>query len=431
MTKPGFRGAHLRWPFDRDKRPFSVRLVEPTAYHPSSHAAIFNAALTAMLEPVRRPLDIYDAGAPTFNSRRFDLITFPEAFITPGTLCDTLQAFKNFGASGCVHTGLRASVDENGPHLFSTSEMQALVDDLTSILPTTKVDLRPFTLWLMNQDPRDYFNLGCLFLNDADGHTRVCLHPKLVRSKFEISSSRRQTMAEANLLTLITLMPRRKELGTITLQPLICSDVLPLETDSGRDPPMKAVNRFADCLGKAPPDHIDIVSVVTCTPQSVRQRNGSSKPRIWHDLFRTAFLEAARDPACARHHFAAIVLANFREYRSSAAGLSGVFLPVAPTPLSFRPETTVSLWGRPSKRYKNNRWSEAGEAISAKWSPLGFIAALDPSYSGAGRIFGFTIHRLLREVSPWEQATRLTSIEIWDGVNDAAGKVKFIERVEP
>jgi len=36
---------------------------------------------------------------------------------------------------------------------------------------------------------------------DANQHVRVCLHPKLVRSKFEFSPLEENHMEEANLLT--------------------------------------------------------------------------------------------------------------------------------------------------------------------------------------------------------------------------------------
>ena len=233
-------------------------------------------------------------------------------------------------------------------------------------------------------------------------------------------------MHEANLLTLVTLEPKRKEFGTITLQPLICSDALTLETDAGLEPPMEAVNRSAECFGDTPPNHIDIVSVAACTPQSVENVDESSTARIWHERFRSSFLAAARDPACARHHFAAIVLANFREIDATKpGGLSGVFLPVPAEPSDFGAGTTVSLWGRPSDKETDNRWSRAGETGFGNWRSRGFIAAIEPRYDCACRIFSFTIHRLPRETSPWEPATRLAQVEIRDSSPDDKGHLTF------
>ena len=182
MNESGFVGAHLRWPFSRHQRPFVVRVVEPMRYRPSSHAEVFNAALTAMVERPLRTLDAYVSSSAIPNPRQFDLLTFPEAFIDGQTLCAALAGFQGSGASGCVHTGLRANVSDAGRHLFTLSEMKVLKDALENMLPMAEGDLAIFSSWLSGQDDRDSFNLGCLFLNDADGLTRVCLHPKLVVS---------------------------------------------------------------------------------------------------------------------------------------------------------------------------------------------------------------------------------------------------------
>ena len=429
-TSSNFQGAHLHWPFDRRQRPFVVRVMEPAEYRPVDHADIFNAAVTSLVERALRAVDIYDRSGPAADPRQFDLITFPEAFIDGKTLCETLRIFQHWGPSGCIHTGLRASAADANRHLFNFDEMVALRDELEGFLPLPDLDLAPFSTWLDQQDQDGMFNLGCIFLNDANAQMRVCLHPKQVRSKFEISHVREGTMCEANLLTVVTLEPADKTFGTITLQPLICSDALDLESDSGRVPPILAVNRDAACLGENPPDHVDILSVATCTPQPVTNLDATTTVRSWHEQFRKAFIDAARSPNCARHHFAAIVLSNFQEIEpAKVGGLSGVFLPVSPIPTDFGIGTRTSVWGSAGKDEPDIRWSLPGECDFTGWRSRGFIAMLEPANDVVGRIFGFTIQRLPREASPWEKnATRLTSVEIRHGARDDAGVITFPRR---
>ena len=419
-----FLGAHLRWPFERHQRPFVVRVVEPARYMPATHGDIFNAALTALLTRPRRTVDSYSAAAALIDARQFDLITFPEAFIDSETLLAALAAFAPCGPSGCVHTGLRPAAAIADRHLFTVEELVALRDALLALLPDAEEDLVQFDGWLAGQNINHRFNLGCMFLNDATGRTRVCLHPKLVRSKYEIGPQREALMKEANLLSVITLLPTRKELGTVTLQPLICSDALNLPTDAALEPPMEAVNKYAACLGDTPPDHIDLVSVAACTPQVVRRLGPGREARSWHERYSESFIAAARAPGCARHHFAAVVLANFQEIDTQPAGLSGVFLPVAARTNNLGAQTCTSLWGAPGKDDPSNRWSRADDDLT-DWRSRGYVTSLEPGTGGANRIFGFTIHRLVRETSPWDPATCLVDLGVNESVTDADGNLIF------
>lgn len=422
-TYPPFAGAHLRWPFRRHQRPFVVRVVEPARYEPGIHGEVFNAAVTAMMTRSRRTLDTYSGGAGLTDARLFDLITFPEAFIDCATLLSALRVFKRCGPSGCVHVGLRPTADNKGSHLFTVSELNSLADALLESFPMAESDLAAFTTWLADQSPEHNFNVGCLFLNDANGATRICLHPKLVRSKYELSPSREAQMREANLLSLVTLIPERKELGTVTVQPLICSDALNLQTDAALEPPMEAVSKYAGCLGDFPPDHIDLVSVATCTPQTVRPLASGTEVRTWHERYCESFIAAARLPAYSRHHFAAIVLANFQEIEGHAAGLSGIFLPVPTKELSFGRGTRLDVWGKP-KDDTVNRWSRAEEDLTS-WRSRGFIASIEPASTFAASILEFTINRLVRETSPWESGTCLVDVGVRTGARDDSGALCF------
>jgi len=418
-----FAGAHMRWPFRRHQRPFIVRVVEPARYEPGMHGEVFNAAVTSMLTRPRRTLDAYSGGAGPIDARRFDLITFPEAFIDSATLLTALHGFKFCGPSGCVHVGLRPAADNKHRHLFTVAELSGLTDALLANFPMAESDLAAFTTWLADQSPEHNFNVGCIFLNDANGATRICLHPKLVRSKYELSPSREAQMHEANLISLVTLIPDRKELGTVTVQPLICSDALNLQTDAALEPPMEAVSKYAGCLGDFPPDHIDLVSVATCTPQTVRSLVTGAEVRTWHERYCESFLAAARLPAYSRHHFAAIVLANFQEIEGQSAGLSGVFLPVPTKILSFGTGTRVDVWGSP-KDDTANRWSRTEDDLTG-WRSRGFIASIEPASSLAARIFGFTINRLVRETSLWDSGACLVDVDVRTSARDDSGTLLF------
>lgn len=234
---------------------------------------------------------------------------------------------------------------------------------------------------------------------DAKSCLRVCLHPKLVRSKFERSPLPEEDLAEGNLLTLITLDPVKKNLMTVTVQPLICSDALNIGTDLGEDPPLRAVNRSADCFGIAPPDHIDIVSVATCSPQ---QEFESPIHRGWHDQFLEAFL-ATQSGDLPRHNFASFVLANFlnvpipsQPSKAKGAGLSGVFMPIGCDQKHLHDD--VVIFHRVKKTGEQEHWTRPLDEVDKGVRKLKFLAALKPSNEDLSvRIFGFTMDRLPRD----------------------------------
>jgi hypothetical protein len=257
------------------------------------------------------------------------------------------------------------------------------------------------------------FNVGCLFTVDAEQQVRVCLHPKLVQSKYEVSPLVEENMEEANLLTVVTLRPTNKALKSIIVQPLLCSDALHLATKRSDSRPLEALQRDAYCLGDNPPDHIDIVSVATCTPQVPSPSSKASYYRTWHNEFKKTFERAASDDSLARHHFATFVLSNFRMMsKGEPGGLSGAFIPVPVGHTAFPDYVTLSCYGHPEDS-RDNRWSAPDEDSVArgKWSTRGYIASLNP-FSGKAdaiaRMFGFTVHRLPRDQSLWGPKHGLT-----------------------
>lgn len=425
-----FLGTHLLWPFERRKRPFEIRVVEPKRYAPAEHSTLFNAALTAAFSNDRDVVDLHTRSS--LSRSRFDLITFPEAFLPVATLLDTLDFLEESGPSGCIHAGLRPDGNDDGSHLFATAELRNLSRQIQEKAPCAGEDLAAFDSWLAQQPEASKFNVGAFLLIDADSRLRVCLHPKLVRSRFETSALPDDHMDEANLLTLITLCPRRVDLGTLTIQPLICSDALDLSTDSERGPPMAAVHTHADCMGDAPPNHVDIVSVATCTPQAEGQFE-KQRYRAWHGKFQNAFIAASQAPGYARHHFASIVLSNFlNPPGQKGGGLSGVYLPLRPDKECFQAGLSIETWGRPKNKSRaNNSWSYPYDNAETDWDTLGFVTGLDPfsevSISDA-RLLSATINRLPRERPILEPDTTsaLTKIEVFHTVSTPDHKIQFV-----
>lgn len=416
ITKP-FKGIHLKWPIERSVLPFAVRVVEPRRFEPLEHTRVLNAVVESLIRPHALPVDRFDDVAAPPAKRRYDLVTFPEAFASVDAILDVARALESQGPSGCLHVGLRPNATLPS-HLFGVTAMKSLVEELHKLVDSNLGDLAGFTEWLDRQNPDQVFNLGCVIAVDAKSKLRVCLHPKLVRSKFEVDRLPELHMTEANLLTLITLVPTNALFGTVTMQPLICSDALDIGTDSRLPAPIPAVSQHADCIPD-PPNHVDVVSIATCSPQPHGQSRDGSAYRVWHSQFLDCFTAAANSPDRARHHFATFVLANYTDISSKmGGGLSGAFLPVPPGFTSSDPAVSVSCWGRHKTVPKpHNGWSEPDDQALTGWSSRGFVAGLDPFACKAehgARVLSFDVHRLPREASLWRAEPSLVAWEITD-----------------
>jgi hypothetical protein len=107
--KPRFRSNWLTWTVNRRDRTFRVYVVEPRAYRPTAHADIFWAALRPFVfahqtSQVRlEARDAQELPRRTPRPRRFDLLTFPEAFLDSETLLQCIQDIGSYGHSlGCA-----------------------------------------------------------------------------------------------------------------------------------------------------------------------------------------------------------------------------------------------------------------------------------------------------------------------------------------
>ncbi|WP_187335985.1 hypothetical protein [Novosphingopyxis iocasae] len=389
--------------------------MEPRDLVLGGDTGVLSEVMRELISPVALPLDRFDDATVPPVLTRYDLVTFPEAFATPSAVLAVAEAISPLGPSGCLHFGLRPDEPSSG-HLFDTTAVRSLVERFTRLTDSALGDLDGFVRWLDDQPPDGWFNIGCVLAVDADSKLRVCLHPKLIRSKFEVDTLPERHMSEANLLCLVTLQPRNARFGTITMQPLICSDALSIGSDRGLATPIAAITRHADCIPD-PPNHVDVVSVATCTPQPEGRRLDGSRFREWHLQFLDAFRDAAEHGDCARHHLSSFVLANYTEIgKGLGGGLSGAFLPLPPVFKRIIPTVSVSCWGRHAKEPKpNNAWSGPDDDALTSWSSLGFVAGLDPfavDPAATARIFAFDLHRLPRERSRWRSEGSIVSLRI-------------------
>ncbi len=422
---PGFTGVHLHWRVQRWNRTFRVGVVEPDTYSPGLHAEIFYKVVSDVLSPGEARVETLDPHALSLSAERFDLVTFPEAFVPATALLQVVRTIRAGGPSGCFHAGLRPT-QEGDRHLFRCPELEVLLDALESVADVPS-DLSAFRDWLTRQPVHHMFNVGAVFAVDAEGQTRICLHPKIVKARVEFSARSEEHMAEADLLTLITLWPSDEELLTVTMQPLLCSDALDLETDRPTGGPLRAISRFARCFEQGAPDHVDIVSVPTCTPQRRSSREDGRAFHEWPEQFRRSFEDASVGTNLPRHHFSAFVLSNFRMLDDSRpGGLSGVFLPIPPVESSLHPDVLTSCFGRLKHTDASNDWSRPDDDALVRWDNRGYVAGLDPAAGPSDavvRMFAFTINRLPRTHSFWSKTDGLAKCVTQAWRRDGAGEL--------
>src|SRR5262249_8718668 len=146
------------------------------------HKKIFEAAFQRFLGPTE-PEYTLASGSATRNVfapsvERFDLLTFPEAFLPADVLLSVLNAASERVIQfGCVHVGLRLSVDVSS-HLFDTQDIDSLVIGLRAVPNLVVSDLGFFHNWLAEQRSQDRFNIASLFTVDFNGRLRICLYAK-------------------------------------------------------------------------------------------------------------------------------------------------------------------------------------------------------------------------------------------------------------
>ena len=409
-----FLGNAFAWPTDRSDRSFRIFVVEPSEYNPADHDEVFSLAIMRLLAPGADLVDEYASPARVEGPERFDLITFPEAFLSASGLLAALHAVAGVSLPGCVHVGLRPG-GSSASHLFTVDEIQVLLSSLSTLADIVSGDFEAFSSWLGKQRRDWRFNLGCLFTVDANAKLRICLHPKIVRSRVEASALSEHHMHEANLLSVVTLRPKDKRYLTVTIQPLLCSDALSLETSTPSAWPLFGINDEAGCFGISAPDHVDVVSIPTCTRHSTHGcRSGGEQYLSWHQSYLDAFVRAPRE--WPRHFGAVFVMSNFRRVPapdsrlSDPGGLSGAFLPI---PLRHLPPAYAQAfqYGRNDKSL-DNEWFGPTEKIQGSRGHLVTLSE-DIDVDTMASMLGFSVDKLLRNAAPWQPIDGLVAFQLY------------------
>jgi hypothetical protein len=374
----------MEWELDRPDRTFRVHVVEPEGSKPDTHDDIFMKAIIALISP---PSETAVDAIPGTNEPKvswFDLLTFPEAFLASDAFIKAVKDIHDYGVGslGCVHVGLRPP-RSTSTHLFHKAAMRELVDQLRAIEHVETTDLDFFAGWVGQQADDRYFNIACMFAV-ADGKTRICLHPKNLRSKFEIDPLPEKLMSEGNIVTAVTVKsPGRK---TVTIQPVICADALDMKGDYGWKGPLDTIDDMP-----LSPDEVDVVSVSTCSPQS--RKDGYP---TWHSEFKNSFLQGGKSRN--RHNFSIFALANFGAFKGKSAGLSGLYFPRRSR--HAYPDYLVTYQYGTDELGEENRWSTPNDDMAA-WSGRASILSIAPDKKLDGDIatmVGFTLTRLPRDM---------------------------------
>lgn len=412
---------------------FRVAVVEPRNIEPPRHADIFQAAIALFIPSESHEYrDASDSQTCAPGNERFDLLSFPEAFLPSDTLLQTLRSLDERRPSiGCIHTGVRPNAEHRSSHLFRTAQLAELLNAVESIESVCRDDLTHFRSWLKKQPEGARFNLGCMFTVDVDATLRICFHVKAVRSLMEFSPLPDDHMTEANLLSLVTLRPTSNRLLSVTIQPLICSDVLDLHTDVVNKYPLDAVTSQRACFMDCPSEHVDIVSVVACTRNKTIGIGTTSESVKWHRKFREAFKISVTEERRMRHQYAAFVLSNFRRIESGQqnqwGSLSGIFVP-QPVPRNNPYCVDVSsvgcVFGKfpdsasddddgASKWVDYQRWNQSRNS-----KVLGYILGLDPIHSekfkSEATMFSFVVNCLPRDANRWTPIDTLSRYLFYD-----------------
>ena len=417
---PQYLGCTLRWPVERSGRSLRVYVVEPIEIKLATSDLLFAGILQSFIVP-----QLTDVGGSVRSASRppepFDLMTFPEAFTSPQALITVLRSVRRLGAIGCVHVGLHSALDEKS-HLFPVDEIRQLLDEIRGIPEIEADDLREFDAWLSKQKTGDRFNIGCLFAVDARRRVRVCLHPKMVPSQYEYSGFEEKHMAEGNLLSVVTLEPQDSRYTTINIQPLLCSDVLPLPTNVPMRRPLLGINVGALTAASRAPDHIDIVSVATCTPQqSLAKEPGG---RQWHEKWRSAFLSASEQ--LQKHRTSIFVLSNYAQFPGGRpGGLSGAYVP---RPLGGSAPFPHFVFAHAYQQDPDGQmmWLPVHEEAPSGKHPRNdcYIAALRPSKqmgNSPAQALGFTITAIVRDLPMLPSDSVLVQAQLYS--SDDKGKL--------
>lgn len=399
----------------RESRSLRLFTIESHFYSPPQHAAILFGAVTRLKASEG---EAYGAATGQLPAAPFDLAVFPEVFLPAAGLLTLVRSLLNAGPTGCIHTGLRP--DTGQQFLFTRDQALTLIDGLITA-GAAPADLATFATWLRAQSGSSHFNLGAVAAVDAGGQVRVALHPKVLRSKFELSPFAESNMTEAKFLTLIKLVPTEPTLLPVVLQPLLCSDALIHDTDFPAARPLDAISRYGNSFATPIPDHVDLISLGTCSPHP-----NSVRTPLWHLDFREGFLRMSKDDANLRHRHAVLVMANFVEIpeNTRTGGLSGAFLPI-PLQLSKQPDYVVAAKYATAESAADPAWHYNDPSFSKQFAHMICLRPPEAKKGAMATMLGFDLHRMLKETNQYHAARGLLNYERLIGHVQADGTILF------
>ncbi|PWE78856.1 hypothetical protein XF30_21025, partial [Bradyrhizobium sp. SUTN9-2] len=176
MQQAEMTGQLFDWTIERTEKDYRVVIVEPSFIDPPNHGRLFDSVITALLTSEDAPISDLKLNVPRFE--RFDLVTFPEAFLPTVDFIKAIDVLSHLDRIGCIHVGLRP--DHKDGHLFDKTSILALLAQIRSLPSVELEDLRGIVSWIEQQQDGKRFNLACLFTIDVGSKLRVCLHPKMV-----------------------------------------------------------------------------------------------------------------------------------------------------------------------------------------------------------------------------------------------------------
>lgn len=301
--------------------------------------------------------------------------------------------------------------------MFTVPAVEALLDQLRKNPRVEQEDLTVFQAWLNSMPRRNMYNIACLFMLDEDGQVRICLHPKNVASNLEVSILPNHNVSEAEFVAVVTLESVDPAFQEVNIQPLICSDALDLRTSRPGPNPIATISLEPGRVIPNAPDHIDIVSIATCTPQRDEERENlpGNESLAWQPKFRTTFVAASINAHYIRHAFATFIMSNFRIGPGNVpGGLSGGFIPARPPNERESVEGVRTwVWGKEGPR--DHSWRLLDGAKVEDWKSDGQLATLHPDRPDEpeiARVFGLTIPLMLRNQNRFAPAMGLTDFVV-------------------
>ena len=374
------KGHRATWRVSLEPRDFRAVVVQPQDEHCAA-GALLKTAIDRLLTGPISEADTYTVpDPPRLMTTRFDLIVFPEAFLPISGLPEVLSMVKDVPhGAGLLHFGLRPNATN---HLFSTAVALEFLTDLEGKSELLVIDeIAVLKNWIRGQ-PEGRWNLAALVGRcPEEEKVYVCVHAKIVRSKYEQTVGIETTMSESKLLFLIDLVSHDQPGRTITLQPLICSDLTGAPSWSGDLNCFQLLSRSWELATHA----VQVVSAPTATPVA---SDGSG---LWKSAFLDLILGAMSDTNTL-HCRCCFVLSNYKSYKKRLFGRSGFVVPGRPTSETYG-GTKDFVHCRPPGKKREKRpeftggreeaWILADEKyLKKKWPTTGWLSVLDSSDAG-------------------------------------------------